>query len=173
VSAFKAVLFALLAANAVWFALGPSPSKAIDACAWLVLLALFVAETDFGHLLEAGRSRMLVRAARLVAGIGVVAATIGYVFEDNLLDTVNCVVWIAVVILLETELRFPALAARASDAFRVTALALYGSLGVLVILWAVQGMWIDAYDAVLWLIAFGTIELSVSRRTAQAAGAQA
>jgi hypothetical protein len=163
VSAFKAVLFALLAANAVWFALGPSPSKAIDACAWLVLLALFVAETDFGHLLEAGRSRMLVRAARLVAGIGVVAATIGYVFEDNLLDTVNCVVWIAVVILLETELRFPALAARASDAFRVTALALYGSLGVLVILWAVQGMWIDAYDAVLWLIAFGTIELKVSR----------
>lgn len=159
----KAVLFALLAANAVWFALGPSPSKAIDACAWLVLLALFVAETDFGHLLEAGRSRMLVRAARLVAGIGVVAATIGYVFEDNLLDTVNCVVWIAVVILLETELRFPALAARASDAFRVTALALYGSLGVLVILWAVQGMWIDAYDAVLWLIAFGTIELKVSR----------
>jgi hypothetical protein len=173
VSVFKTVLFVLLTANAVWFALGPSPSKAIDACAWLVLLALFVAETDFGHLLEAGRSRMLVRTARLIAGIGVVVATIGYVFEDNLLDTVNCVVWIAVVILLETELRFPALAARASYAFRASALTLYGSLGVLVILWAVQGMWIDAYDAVLWLIAFGTIELNVSRRTAQAAGANA
>jgi len=169
VSAFKVVLFALLAANAVWFALGPSPSKAIDACAWLVLLALFVAETDFGHLLEAGRSRMLVRTARLVAGVGVVAATIGYIFEDNLLDTVNCVVWIAVVILLEIELRFPALAVRASYAFRASALTLYGTLGVLVVLWAAQGMWIDAYDAVLWLIAFGAIEMKVSARTLDAA----
>ena len=161
----KVVLFALLTANAVWFALGPSPSKAIDACLWLVLLALFVAETDFGNALATPRSRFLVRAARLVAGIGVVAATIGYVFEDNLLDAVNCVVWIAVVILLETELRFPALAARAGYGFRATALALYGTLGVLVLLWAVQGMWIDAYDAVLWLIAFGAIELKVSGRT--------
>lgn len=47
-SAHRTIIFLLLAANAVWFALGPSLSKALDACAWLVLLALFVWKADYG-----------------------------------------------------------------------------------------------------------------------------
>ena len=173
-SPFKAALFVLLAANAVWFALGESPSKAIDASAWLVLLALFVAEADFGHHLAGGRSRSMVRVARVVAGTAVIAAMIGYVFEDNALDAVNSTVWIAVVIVLEIELRFPAPAERRRRALSAIALVLYGSLGVFVVLWAIQGMWMDAYDAVLWLIAFAALELKLARRrTARAPGGAA
>ena len=163
---YKTIIFLLLAANAVWFALGPSSSKALDACAWLALLALFVWEAEYGDRLSHGRVRVILRAARLVAAIGVTAAMVGYVFEDNALDTVNSVVWIAIVILLETELRFPAIAARMRRALSAAAVLLYGTLGVLVILWARQGLWMDAYDAVLWLTAFATLELAITRRSA-------
>lgn len=172
-SAYKTIIFLLLSANAVWFALDESPSKGLDACAWLLLFALFVWEADYGNRPSAGRGRVILRGARLMAACAVIAAMVGYVFDDNALDAVNSIVWIAIVILLETELRFPAFAARRRYAFGMTALILYGTLCVLVLLWALEAMWMDAYDAVLWLIAFATLELTVSRRSAPAAGAPA
>ena len=160
--ALKALLFALLAANTVYFAVAGTPSKAIDATAWLTLLALFQAEALFGrHLATRGR-RFALRVARLLAAAGVFAATIGYVFEDNVLDAVNCVLWIAVVVLLEVELRFPRRVGAHRRAFDAVAAEVYGGLGVLVILWAYAGMWIDAYDAVLWLTAFVLLERDIS-----------
>lgn len=170
---WKTIIFLLLAANAGWFALGPSPSKALDACAWLALLALFVWEAEYGDRLTARRGRVILRGARLVAAIGVIVAMVGYVFEDNALDTVNSIVWIAIVIVLETELRFPVFAARMRHALSAAAVLLYGTLGVLVVLWAHEGLWMDAYDAVLWLAAFATLELSITRRRAAAAGGAA
>lgn len=162
---FKAALFTLLAADTVYFAVFGTASKAVDAAAWLTLLLLFEAETGFGDRLKTRRSRVAVRAARLLAALGVFAATIGYVFEDNALDAVNSVLWILVVILLEVELRWPALVARNRYAFNAAAFGIFGGLGVLVVLWAAARMWIDAYDAVLWLVAYATIELDISKRT--------
>ena len=165
--AFKGLLFALLAANTAYFAIAGTPTKAVDAAAWLTLLALFQVETLFGSRLATPRRRLTLRAARLLAGAGVFAATIGYVFEDNALDATNSALWIAVVVLLELELTFPEAAARHRYAFGVTAAALYGGLGVLVLLWALRGMWIDTYDAALWLTAFATIELDILKKRAQ------
>ena len=113
------------------------------------------------------------RAARCCAPAsggsrGVIAAMLGYAFEENVLDAVNSVLWIAVVILLEAEVRFPELVSKArTRAFAAAAALLYGGLAVLVVLWAVKGMWFDAYDALLWLIAFATLELNIAqnRRT--------
>jgi hypothetical protein len=170
VSAFRIGIFLLLGANALYFVMSGSASKAVDSCAWLTLLALFEAETSFGRHLAAARRQRVVRAARLIAAAGVVAATIGYVFEDNVLDAANSVLWILVVVLLEAQLRAPALVARHRRAVNVVAAALYGGLGVLVVLWAAQGLWFDAYDAVIWLVAFATIELAVTRRNGNAPG---
>lgn len=161
-SPFKAVLFVLLAANTAYFVFFGTASKAIDACAWLTLLVLFEAETTFGDRLTTRHSQVAVRAARLAAGAGVIAATIGYVFEDNALDAANSALWIAVVILLELELRRPALVERNRRAFNAAAIAVYGGLALLVILWAAARMWLDAYDAVLWLVAFAALELELS-----------
>ena len=163
--AFKGFLFALLVANTAYFVIAGTPSKAIDAAAWLTLLALFQAETLFGPHLATRGPRLALRAARLLAAAGVFAATIGYVFEDNVLDAVNCVLWIAVVVLLEVELRFPRSVGAHRIAFNSVAIALYGGLGVLVILWAYAGMWFDAYDAVLWLTAFALLEMDISAAT--------
>ena len=154
--AWKPLLLALLAANTVYYAVAGTTSKAVDASAWLVLLVLFELEAR----LAGARSgvKTAVRMARLMAGAGVIAATIGYVFDDNVLDAFNSALWIAVVVLLEIEFRKPALAARAPRAFAATAFALYGGLALLVLVWAWRREYVDAYDALLWLIAFATIE---------------
>lgn len=86
-----------------------------------------------------------------------------YVFEDNLLDAINSVLWILVVVLLEIEVRFPALIARARLPFLGCATLLYGGLGVLVVIWAARGLWFDAYDAALWLVAFVALELEIAK----------
>jgi len=158
---YRIALYALLAANALYFALAGTPSKFLDAAAWLILLALFDVEARFPHWIRGGRRRAVLHALRVLAAICVVAATIGYALEEDVLDAINAVLWIAVVILLEAEVRFPRIVARSRSTFAGIAIALYGGLAVLVVLWAAAGMWFDAYDAGLWLIAFATLELDV------------
>jgi hypothetical protein len=159
--AFNAVLFALLAANTAYFAIAGTVSKAIDASAWLVLLALFQGETHFeAHVRSAGRKRVL-RAVRLAAGAGVVFAAVGYIVENNALDALNSALWIAVVVLLEMEVRYRETVQRARLAFSLLAACLYGALALIVVVWTVRGQWFDAYDALLWLVAFATIEVNL------------
>jgi hypothetical protein len=164
VTALKVALFILLALNTVYFAVAETASKAVDSAAWFTLLVLFSAETSFAATMAHRHAKTAVRAVRLVAVAAVVAATVGYLFEDNLLDAVNATLWILVVILLEVELRWPAPVARYRVAFKASAVALYGGLALLVLIWAAMAMWVDAYDAVLWLVAFGLIELHVTKR---------
>src|SRR5829696_6685038 len=106
-SYWKAVLYVLLTTDAVYFALAGTHSKAIDAAAWLLLLGLY----EVGLSSRAARmrptQRAVLSAARVAAGAGVIAATAGYVFENNVLDALNSALWIAVVILLEIEVRSP------------------------------------------------------------------
>jgi hypothetical protein len=161
----KSVLFSLLAADTAYFALAGSASKAIDAAAWLVLLVLYEVESRSAHT-QRRDIRIAVRALRLAAAAGVVAATIGYVLEDNGLDTVNSVLWIGVVVLLEIEFRLPALVQRARSSFMAAGAVLYGGLALLVAAWAWRGEWFDAYDATLWLLAFATIEMDALRAEA-------
>jgi hypothetical protein len=167
----KATLFILLVVNTAFFVFFGTASKAVDACAWLTLLLLFEAETSFGARFAADGRRVALRMARLAAGAGVIAATIGYVFEENPLDAANSVLWILVVMLLELELRRPALAARYRRTLGAVGLAVYGSLALLVVLWATAGMWLDAYDAVLWLAAFAAIELKLLASSRSSASA--
>jgi hypothetical protein len=155
------LVFALLAINVAGFALAGTRSEAVDAAAWLVLLILFEVETNRSERLRTHGARLAVRLLRHIAALGVVAAAIGYVLESDTLDAVNSALWIAVVALLESELRWPAFVARNRVIFASIATALYGGLAVLVVLWAGAGAWFDAYDALLWLVAFATIEMNV------------
>ena len=163
----KAALFALLACNAVIYITQGTLSEAIDTGAWLVLLVLFELETDFGWGSRAGWTASTVRGTRLVAAAAVVAAAAGYVREEEWLDAVNAGIWIAMVIVLESQVRFPALAARQRPAYSLAAGALYAGLSAVAGAWLWQGEWFDAYDALLWLAALVVIEANILRRLAE------
>ena len=160
---FKGALIALLAANAFWYATTDTFNKALDSAAWLTLLILFELETSFGERLRARFARSTVHGVRLFAAGAVVAAAIRYVYDDETLDAINSWVWIGVVILLEIEVRYAAAVTRHRAAFIAAASALYSTLAIMVIAWARRGEWFDAYDALLWLIAFATLELNLLR----------
>jgi hypothetical protein len=98
---------------------------------------------------------------RIVAAAGVLAAAVGYLTERAWLDAANAWLWIAVVVLLEVEVRQPAAVARRRESFLIAAVVLYSALLMLVPVWAWQGEWLEAWDAALWLSAFFAIELNV------------
>lgn len=153
----------MLAWNTAVFLFSGTLSEALDATAWLVLLALFELETGFGERLRGGSATAAIRGARLAAATAVGAAAIGYLYENEWLDAINSVVWIAVVTLLEIEVRHPDAVARHRAWFAAAAATLYSGLGALVLVWLWQGEWFDAYDALLWLMALVTIEINVLR----------
>lgn len=154
-------MFALLACNAVIYQLTGTLSQAVDSMAWLTLLALFTLETGYPDRMSAKPVAMAIRVARLAAAAAVCAAAVGYAYEKAWLDAVNTCIWIAVVILLEIEVRYPEGVARRRDWYLAAAVILYSGLAVLVLAWAWRREWFNAYDALLWLAAFAMIEMDV------------
>lgn len=167
----KPLVFALIGLNALIFLARGAAPEIIDTLAWLALLGLFELEASHPRALRDERIRRLVHAARLAAGAAICVAAAGYVYGRAWLDTVNISLWIGVVILLELEVRYPHAVARHRSAFGAAAVPLYGGLAVMVGAWAWRGEWFDAYDALLWLIAFLVIEMDVLRMPATAASA--
>jgi hypothetical protein len=160
---FKAAVFALLVCNTTILLSAGTASEALDAAAWLVLLASFELETGYGGRFRAGRKAAILRGARLVAAAAIAVAAIGYVRGEEWLDAINLGLWIAVVALLEFEVRRPDAVAAHRARFTAVATLLYCGLGVPVLVWAGRGEWFDAYDALLWLVAFATIEIDLFR----------
>ena len=158
---FKVAVFALLLLNSAAYVLGGSANETLDSAAWLALLAAFELETGLGGRFAEGRLAAVLRGVRLVAAAAIFAAGIGYVLDREWLDAANIGLWIAVVALLESGLRYPALATAQRARFTVAAAMLYSGLAILVLVWLWQGDWFDAYDAALWLVAFATIEINV------------
>jgi len=61
--------------------------------------------------------------------------------------------------------RAPQAVERRRESFLIAAVVLYSALFFLVPAWLLQGEWLDAWDATLWLAAFFAIELNVLQRT--------
>ncbi len=158
---FKAGVFTLLACNATYYFFLGTLSQGLDTTAWLILLVLFEVETGHGNGFRGKHTATAVRGIRLVAAAGIIAAALGYVLAREWLDASNSALWIAVVVVLEFEVRYPQSVERHRAWFVGVAATLYTGLAALVPIWAWRGDWIDAYDALLWLVAFVTIEIDV------------
>jgi hypothetical protein len=158
---FKAAVFALLVLDTVIYLDSGTLTEGIDSIAWLTLLALFQLETGSGQILRTRPAIAAVHGIRLAALAAVGAAAAGFLYNNEWLDTANSGLWIAVVVLLEAEVRRPAAVAAHRSVFAAAAAMLYAGLGALVVVWAWHGNWFDAYDAALWVVAFVTIEMNV------------
>lgn len=156
-----AAIFTLLTFNTVAFLASGTLSEALDSVAWLALLVLFEVETGHAAAPRGRRAIAAIHAVRLVATAALIAAMIGYVRAEEWLDVLNVGLWVAVVALLELEVRRPETVMRHRGTFSAAALALYGGLSGLVVAWWWRGDWFYAYDAALWLTAFATLEMDV------------
>ena len=151
-------IYALLTTNTVWYLVVGPWAQALDSLAWLVLLMLFALETLQPNWLKKKQLRSAVHALRFAAIAAIIASAAGYTRQNEWLDLINIALWILVVALIECELRLPQRVAHNRRLFTGVAVALYSAIALLIPLWALRGEWFDAYDAVLWLIAFALIE---------------
>jgi hypothetical protein len=158
------VVLALLAANTAYYIFAGRASEALDSLAWYVLLILFTLESARGQAWRTPKMLALMRGARGLATLAVAVTAVLYVREQAWLDAINLLLWIGIVALLEMEVRYPAFIAAHQRAFTLTAALLYAALGILVLIWLAQGEWMDAWDAALWLTAFGLLEIDLLGR---------
>ncbi len=160
-SLLKAALFALIAGTTAAYVVVGRATEALESIAWYVLLILFAAEAGWpGHV---GGSAVVraVHALRAVATAAIIVAGVGYLQEREWLDAINTGLWIAVVLLMEAEVRQPAAVAEHRRACAALAAVLYSALALLAAIWAAHGEWLDAADALLWLAAFAVIEIDI------------
>lgn len=165
---YKLALFALLTLNAIYYGVADTLGRALDSGAWLVLLVLFELETEFGWHERIRQSTAAIHLARLAAIAAASVATLMYFIDLVWLDTINAVLWTGVIVLLEWEVRSPAMVAVRKREFIAATGVLYAGLAILVLVWAWTGAWFDAYDALLWLVAYATIEVDVFKFSQQA-----
>lgn len=164
---FRFAVYALLLLDVGLYARHGRPTELLDTAAWCVLLALFECETG-GWTLPARAARWL-HALRWGAMVAIGVAVVGYAVEREWLDFGNEMTWLAVVALIEVEMRLPRGAHRLHRLRRLASAVGYLVLVGVLLAWAVEGIrsvdpraaWLDAWDALLWLVAFWTIELNV------------
>ena len=128
------------------------------------MLILFLLEITHHRLTDVPWVCAGVRIGRVMATLAIATTAVLYLREKEWLDAANLFLWIAVVALLEVGVRLPVAVAAHHKIFLLTALALYAALGSLIVVWLIIGKWMNAWDATLWLIAFGLLELNVLQR---------
>ncbi|MCC2097094.1 MAG: hypothetical protein KDJ29_09385, partial [Hyphomicrobiales bacterium] len=138
--------------------------EAMDSLTWYLLLILFLVEAFGLKFAQSARALHLIRLIRAGATF-VLVVTLGlYLRERQWIDAINMALWLSVVAMMELEVRRPALVDSRRQAFNRTAAALYLGLALVALLWLFQRKWIDAWDAVLWLAAFGALEMDLLSR---------
>ncbi len=163
----KPAIFALLAINAGIYTVAGRFSQGLDALAWFALLALFEIETRYPLWTRITRNAAVLDLLRLMATASVVIAALSFIHEGEWLDATNSWLWIGVLAVLELEVRAPSWINRYRKTATTVSLALYGALAVVALAWLAQGAWFDGYDALLWIAAFGLIEMDLLRLAAQ------
>lgn len=165
---FKWTVFSLIGVNVLLFFVLETFTEGLDSLAWLSLLLLFEWETT--RLDRPGispRRKSLAHLGRILAYVMIFYSALSYssaayAAEHGRLDTWNAWTWIAIVLVLEAEVRFERHYSRAGWLLRNSfKTALYGALFVYASLWGLEGEWLDCYDALLWILCFFAIELNL------------
>lgn len=157
-------IFTLLAVNAAIYAATGRVSETIDALAWFILLALFLAEGRCPQWTRVPRNAVVLKLLHLMTAAAILWAAIAFLREREWLDALNAWLWIGVVAVLELEVRAPARIKQQRRLIITLSALLYAALGGIALVWLLQGEWFDGYDAVLWIIAFALLEQDLLRR---------
>jgi hypothetical protein len=155
----KAVILALLLMNAGFFLVRGEFNDSFDSMAWIVLMILY--EVDSGKIDGLFPSALKSQGVRQAAILVVILAELSYWIEGAWLDGLYSLEWILVVALFELETRRPQWVSVHPFLFRTMGLAIMLSMIGVIGAWLSEGSYFNAYDALLWSIAFLIIDLDI------------
>ncbi|AEG00168.1 hypothetical protein [Methylomonas methanica] len=151
----KLLILALLSINAVTYAIVDTLTTAIDALTWLILLLIYELETHSNQLPITEKTLERARSALIVV---IVWVFFSYFKESEWLDVANSLLWFALIALMELEVRRPDIVIRHTTVCWILTVGIFTGLLAMAGVWLWQQAWLDAYDALLWITAFGLIE---------------
>lgn len=154
----KLLILALLTCNAVIYAVIDTLTTAIDAVVWLILLVLYELESNNGELPVSETILEKIRTG-LIAVIALVFFS--YLHDSEWMDVGNSLLWFALIAVMELEVRRPAMVLKHANLFWLLTITIFSGLIATAGLWLWQQAWLDAYDALLWIVAFGIIEVDI------------
>lgn len=150
----------LLTLNAFLYAALDSVISAVDAFAWLALLLSFELETA-GLPPQLSDTRLhLIRNGLLVI---IVLVTFAYLLTGDLLNICSELLWLALIGLLEMEVRTPGLIEQHQRVYWLASVVVFVGLITMVGISAWMGAVLDAYNNLLWIIAFALVEVDLFR----------
>lgn len=151
----KLLILALLSINAVAYAVVDTLTSTVDATTWLILLVLYELETYGNRLPVTEKALGRARTALIML---IVWVFFSYFNDSEWLDVANSLLWFALIALMELEVRRPELVIRHATACWILTVGIFTGLLAMAGIWLWQQAWLDAYDALLWITAFGFIE---------------
>lgn len=155
---FKWTVYSLLLIDAVLLYWHASWREVMEQTGWLMILAAFEAES------RGLRWRWLTGLEITGYALAAICWT-AYARAGEWQDFANASLWLMVVAALALDLHRPPHYGGRSWRWRNRAkVGLYAALAGIALLWAVQGDWLDAWDASLWLLCFFVIELKLIDR---------
>ncbi len=154
---FKLAIAGLITLNALVYAIADTMTSAVDAMAWLVLLVLYELEANGATPLNENK----LHGVRYVLIVVIALVFVSYVHDNEWLDVVNSALWFTLIALLELEVRWPDEVLKYRESYWLATVAVFAGLIGMVIAWAWQAAWLDVYDAMLWIVAFASIEVDI------------
>lgn len=155
---FKLLILALLSLNAVTYAIVDTLTSAMDALTWLILLVIYELETHGGK--PPAEEKTLERARTALIAV-IVWVFFSYLRDSEWLDVGNSLLWFALIALMELEVRRPDIVIRHAAACWMATIGIFAGLLAMAGIWLWRQAWLDAYDALLWITAFGFIEADI------------
>jgi hypothetical protein len=154
---FKLAIVVLIAVNVVIYSAVDNLIGAVDTLAWLMLLVLYELEANCAGLM-ADKKLHRIRTFLIVV---IALVFVGYVHDSEWLEVINFAFWFALITLLELEAHLPNKVFKYRISYWWATVIVF--TGLIVMVWAWQSAWLDVYDAILWVIAFGSIEVDMNR----------
>lgn len=168
---FKYTVYGLLALNIVLFLIFGSPHEAIDLLGWVLLLGSFEYETSsLGEDYASATEKYTLWTLQIVGYGMALYATWSYWQVEQWPDLVNAVTWLCVCAAIAYDVHVPGDYGGLEWRIRNTMKGLlYFVLFAVAVWWAYDGLIVERdahgllefYDALLWIVCFGVIELNV------------
>lgn len=154
----KCFILVLLTLNAAIYAVVDTLTTAIDAGTWLILLLIYELEASSSGLPISESILNKIRTG-LIGVIGLVFFS--YLHDSEWLDVSNSLLWFALIAIMEMEVRQPEIVFKYANLFWLLTIVIFSGLIAMSGIWLWQRAWLDAYDALLWIVAFGLIEVDL------------
>lgn len=174
---FKYVVYALLVLNIAFFLIFGAPHEAIDSLGWVLLLGSFEYETSsIDEFYSSPVEKYVLWTLQLIGYAMAIYATWSYWQVEQWPDFINAMAWLCVCAAIAYDVHIPGEYGGLEWRIRnLVKAGLYAVLLGIALWWAYDGLLVDRsahgllelYDAILWIVCFGVIELNIFANEAE------